>query len=155
MTYPYRKRNRLPAPTYRTRGNTYSITVATRRRVPVFTDIPFSRACLRILEEMSLAAQVRVFAYCLMPDHVHLLLGSPGESSLTYFVGAWKSQCYRERRSLGLDRPFWQRSFYDHILRSDDDLLETARYILDNPVRAGIVDSVGDYPFSGSFEFDL
>ena len=155
MKYSDRKKIRLPDATYQVRGNIYSITVATRLRTPVFTDLPFSRTCLRILEETSIAAEVRVFAYCLMPDHVHLLLGSPRASSAVNFIGAWKSRFYRERRRMGLGKPFWQRSFYDHILRSDEDLLKTARYILENPIRAGLVDRVDEYPLSGSFEFDL
>ncbi len=108
-----------------------------------------------ILKRMSIASDVRVFAYCLMPDHLHLLLGAPSGGSITRFVGAWKSQCYRERRGMGLARRFWQRSFYDHILRSEEDLRRTAQYILENPVRAGLVDNASEYPLSGSFELNL
>ncbi len=52
-------------------------------------------------------------------------------------------------------RPFWQRSFYDHALRTDEDLVHTARYVLANPVRAGLVHDFRDYPLCGSLEFDL
>ena len=155
MVLSNRKRIRLPETAYQNLGSVYSITIATRSRAPIFTDLPFCKSCLRILGEMSVAAEVRVFAYCMMPDHIHLLMGAPGRVSIARFVGAWKSQCYRERRRMGLDRPFWQRSFYDHILRSDEDLRRTAQCILENPIRAGLVKNAGEYPLSGSFELDL
>jgi REP element-mobilizing transposase RayT len=48
----------------------------------------------------------------------------------------------------------WQPSFYDHVLRKDEDLLETAKYIFNNPVRKKIVEHYQDYQLSGSFELD-
>ena len=48
----------------------------------------------------------------------------------------------------------WQPSFYDHVLRKDEDLLETVKYIYNNPVRKEIVAHYRDYPLSGSFELD-
>ena len=48
----------------------------------------------------------------------------------------------------------WQPSFYDHVLRKDEDLLETVKYIFNNPVRKKIVLHYKDYPLSGSFELD-
>jgi REP element-mobilizing transposase RayT len=104
---------------------------------------------------MSISSEVKVFAYCMMPDHIHLLLGASREMSINQFVGAWKSQCYRERRRMGLGGRFWQRSFYDHVLRSDEDLRRVAQYIVENPVRSGLAANIGDYPLSGSFEWDL
>jgi len=47
----------------------------------------------------------------------------------------------------------WQPSFYDHVLRNDEDLPAVARYILNNPVRKGLVDHYTEYVFSGSLVF--
>jgi len=49
----------------------------------------------------------------------------------------------------------WQRSFYDHFLRRDEDCMVTAKYIIGNPVRKGIVECWEDYPFSGSLVYKL
>jgi hypothetical protein len=49
----------------------------------------------------------------------------------------------------------WQPSYYDHVLRKDEDTLNVARYILDNPVRKGLVKHFLEYGFSGSFEMDI
>ncbi len=49
----------------------------------------------------------------------------------------------------------WQRSFFDHALRREEDLRKAAEYVLNNPVRDGLVEDRRDYPLCGSFEFDL
>jgi putative transposase len=90
-----------------------------------------------------------------MPDHVHLLVGVPRGSSLPAVVGAWKSRCYRAWRESGSPITFWQRSYFDHALREEESLNTVANYILNNPVRAGIVERFEDYKLCGSLEFDL
>jgi putative transposase len=89
-----------------------------------------------------------------MPDHVHFLLEgiSPG-SNLMRFVRHWKQQTgYLFRNDL--PKGFWQRRFYDHILRSGESPESVAWYIWMNPVRKEIVAEPHQYPFSGSFTFD-
>ncbi len=97
----------------------------------------------------------RCLAYCLMPDHVHLLVCVGGKNSLTELVGAWKSLCALAARQRGKPAGLWQRSFFDHALRSEESLQAVADYILANPVRAGLVTRQADYPLSGSFEYVL
>jgi len=45
----------------------------------------------------------------------------------------------------------WQKSYYDHVLRREEDIAVVARYIIGNPVRARLVKGAGEYPFFGSF----
>jgi putative transposase len=90
-----------------------------------------------------------------MPDHVHLLLGVPFRLSLSHLVGAWKSRCYRLWRARGNEHSFWQRSYYDHALRKEEDLRRVAEYILNNPVRAGLVGRFKEYEACGSLEFSV
>jgi putative transposase len=52
-------------------------------------------------------------------------------------------------------RPLWQPSYHDHVLRDEEVLLKVVRYVLDNPVRAGLVTSPRDYPFLGSDVYPL
>jgi putative transposase len=132
-----------------------SVTIGTAPRSPVFSDVSFGLECVRLLRVVCSEKDTRAYAYCLMPDHVHLLLGVGASSNLNSVVGAWKSHCYAARRKRGLERRFWQRSFYDHALREEEDLEVAGRYILENPVRAGLVREIREYPLSGSFEFDL
>ena len=55
----------------------------------------------------------------------------------------------------GIQGTFWQTSFWDHFFRGDERLDHVVEYVLNNPVRAGLVERWCDYPFSGSSVFEL
>jgi REP element-mobilizing transposase RayT len=94
---------------------------------------------------------MEVLAFCFMPDHVHLLLLAQKEADLTSFMRTFKQRTgHRCRRVLGSSGPFWKKSYYDHILRSEERLDSVAAYIWANPVRAGLVENADDYQFSGT-----
>ena len=81
-----------------------------------------------------------------MPDHFHWLL-APKDGSLEDIVRRVKSRsAVAIKRRLGRDGRIWQRGFHDHALREDEDIQHVARYIVANPLRAGIVKRLGDYP---------
>ena len=86
-----------------------------------------------------------------MPDHVHLLVeGRESDSDIERFVRIGKQRsAYRYFRRTSGGR-LWQEGFHDRVLRKDDDLRVTARYVIENPVRAGLVTSPADYKYSGS-----
>jgi putative transposase len=94
-------------------------------------------------------------AYCFMPDHLHVLAeGRSTDSDLARFIarfkqnaGFWHSQAGRGR--------LWQDGYYDRILRDDEQTIVVARYILDNPVRAGLVARFDEYPHSGSTKYTM
>ena len=96
-----------------------------------------------------------VIAYCFMPDHLHLLVEGLSEGAdFRNFMRLFKqgsSYQWKQRYR----RELWQRSYFDHVLRDDEDTIAVARYILGNPVRAGLVSSPEDYPFLGSMTMDL
>ena len=89
-------------------------------------------------------------AYCYMPDHAHLLVtGSQQNSDCRSFIKRSKQLSgFHYKKAFG--RPLWQRYAYERVLRGEEPLLGVARYILENPVRARIVQSVRDHPFTGS-----
>jgi REP element-mobilizing transposase RayT len=86
-------------------------------------------------------------AWCIMPDHIHLLLQ---DKDIIEFVRLLKGRLTPEARRLESGRGLWQRSFHDHALRWEESLSDVARYIWQNPVRAGIIDCACGYPWSGS-----
>ena len=94
----------------------------------------------------------RVWAYCFMPDHLHILLQGKGpDALLPVFVRDFKqrsSYVFRQRYGKAL----WQRSYYDHVLRKDEDIRSVARYIFENPVRKGMIEDFRQFPFSGPSE---
>ena len=93
--------------------------------------------------------------YCFMPDHQHLIVtGSRGDSDILKVImsykqktGFWMSKNKTEIR--------WQKDFYDHIIRTNEDVATQVRYILDNPVRKGLTSSWEEYPFKGSIGCEL
>jgi putative transposase len=80
-----------------------------------------------------------------MPNHLHWLLHIKG--SLSEQVQRFKSYSTRLAWQEGLEGTLWQRSFYDHLVRSPSALHSIAEYILDNPVRAGLVERSERWPF--------
>ena len=90
-----------------------------------------------------------------MPDHAHLLVeGVSDRSDLRRFVKLAKQRSGGvHARSLG--GPLWQEGYYDRILRDGDDILTIARYMLNNPIRAGLVRRPADYPHMGSDRWSL
>ena len=90
-----------------------------------------------------------------MPDHVHLLVsGLTEDSDCRAFIRAMKQYTgYYFRKATG--RALWQRYGYEHVLRSDLERATTIRYILDNPLRAGLAKRLEDYPFLGSERYTV
>jgi REP element-mobilizing transposase RayT len=133
----------------------FSVTICTTLRPPIFRDLALGAECVQQLFSLQAEHDVTVYAYCLMPDHVHLLLRISAGTSLEDIIGSWKSLCFRTWRARGGRRSFWQRGYYERALRRGDDLRNAALYILDNPVRAGMVTDHRLYPLCGSMEWQL
>ena len=147
-----RRRIRLPLTAYESRFAA-SFTLVTRQRTPVFAAGAWAAVCIDILREVAIANDVRVYAHCFMPDHVHLLAQSCGDVSLIDFIGDFKQRtAYRYRRATS--GRLWQKSYRDRFLRNEDDLLAAARYVFANPVRRGLVTRTEDYLYSGSFVWE-
>jgi len=91
-----------------------------------------------------------IVAYCFMPDHLHLLVEACSESSdcLRFIKRAKQFSGFHYFREFG--QRLWQRYGFERTLREEDATLPVARYILENPVRAKLVQNPEEYPFSGS-----
>ena len=85
-----------------------------------------------------------------MPDHLHLLLvGLTGRSDLRRFIQQAKQRTSYAAIQLGLGR-LWRSGYHDRIVRQDEDLFAYVEYILQNPVRAGLVQHPSDYPYAST-----
>jgi putative transposase len=153
--YPQRKKIRLGRGAYFSPAAICSVTVSTLNRAPAFRELPFTGACRAALRSRAEKTGVALHAYCFMPDHLHLLISPSGETSIVDFIRDFKSMSTRIGWQLGQQGKLWQPRFYDHFLRQDEDLERAVSYVLNNPVRAGIVDDWRAYPFSGSLVYDL
>jgi len=133
----------------------YFLTFCVEKRQPLFKSqklVDFIRhALFKTAEEWKLD----IICFCFMPDHLHLLISGLDESSdLRGFIKNFKQKTgYAFKQNTG--RKLWQRSFYDHILRGEEETYDISKYILENPVRKGIVEDYRDYPFSWCKYFEL
>jgi putative transposase len=132
----------------------YFITCATYQKRPYFKTKEIVDVVLPVLRQSGEKNDFGIYAYCFMPDHLHILLVGEGKSSLHRFMKTFKqeSSFAFTRAHAGL---LWQRSYYDHVLRKEEELEDVALYILNNPVRKRLVDDYKSYAFAGSFMFDI
>ena len=128
----------------------YFLTFCVRSRARVFVS---ESIVIRTLLQIRQAARdegYALLAYCFMPDHLHLLVeGTTETSDLRTFV-----QVAKRRSGTVYAREWgsrlWQEGYYDRVLRSEESAKRVARYIVNNPVRAGIVTDPRQYPHLGS-----
>jgi putative transposase len=128
----------------------YFLTFCTDQRHPLFIDDAAVDVVLRQILRAAEDEQFAVIAYCFMPDHVHLLVEARSESCdglrfikrAKQFSGFYYTKEFRHR--------LWQRYGFERVLRDEDDALSVARYLVENPVRAGLVASPADYKYTGS-----
>jgi putative transposase len=115
----------------------YHITSATRDRVRYFEDFQLARSLIKEFHRQD----IETLAFVVMPDHFHWLVqlnDTPKE--LASYVRSIKC-AVTKRYSVE-----WQKGFYDRAIRKEDDLAAIARYIILNPVRANLVNTVREYP---------
>jgi len=152
--YPTEKNHRLPREYYLGEITT-AFTLCVQNKQPLFLDPAvvhdFIKVLITTLEHSNCIAP----AYCFMPDHLHIILtGKAVDSDLWKTVVSYKQQTgywlSRNMPAIG-----WQKDFYDHIIRSEATIATQVRYILDNPVRKGLVSSWQDYPYKGSIGCSL
>ena len=120
-------------------GQVYHITTVTRNRSPIFNNLLAGRVVVKELKALEDDGRAETLCFVVMPDHLHWLL-SLKAGTLGDAVRRLKG---RTSHTLG-GQP-WQPNYHDHALRREEDLPATARYIVSNPVRAGLVARVGEY----------
>ena len=133
----------------------YFLTICTNQREALFLDHALADLVVAQFRRTSGEMAFAVLAYCVMPDHLHLLVhGRHQTSDFRRFVKRLK-QSTGQRYSHRAKRPLWQEGYYDRVLRPEEAEAMVARYVIENPVRAGLVDRVFDYPHVGSDVWSL
>jgi REP-associated tyrosine transposase len=151
LTLSFERKNiRLPAESY-CGQRLFFVTLCFHNRRRFGANPLVARWIIQRLRKHAAACEFLVHAYCVMPDHVHVLVaGSADSSNLAKFVEAFKQDTAVEfERRTG--HRLWQGKYYDRILRAAESAERVAWYIWMNPVRNGICRAPADYPFLGSF----
>jgi REP element-mobilizing transposase RayT len=124
------------------------MTIGTFNERPTFSNLFVADTVQRAIQDVH-SDGCELIIYAIMPDHVHLLVRAHEGYNIISVIklfkqktGYWHAQKYK--------RPLWQKSFYDHIVRDDEGVENVISYILNNPVRAGLVGDWKDYSFIGS-----
>ena len=125
----------------------YHISTATINREPLFTEFQLGRLVVRALKEQDDCGHTETLAFVVMPDHLHWLVQLVGSNDLAAILCVVKSMSSRlVNRAMNRNGAIWQRSFHDHALRREESIEDVARYIVANPLRAGLAKRFGDYP---------
>jgi len=130
----------------------YFITLTCHNQASHFANADFVTELRSRLKTTADQRDFRVWAYCFMPDHLHLLVeGKTEDADMSKFVSTFKQKtAYWFKRRCGAR--LWQPNYYERVLRKDETTSAVARYIFENPVRKGIAKNCAHYPHSGSFE---
>ena len=138
--------HRLPVGRVSLIGQAYHVTFSTNPRAPVLIDFWSARAVIQTIRNADELKLSETHALTVMPDHVRWLF-TLQSGDLSPLVGRVKTLSARaihhERGGCGV---LWLRDFYNHAVRTDEALVEIARYIVANPLRVKLVDNVADYP---------
>ena len=127
----------------------YLITTVTHKRQPFFTDFHCARSVIKTIRNTEQICRIESLSFVLMPDHLHWLFSLRDKSCLSQVVGKVKRiSAYRVNQiNNRTGSRVWQPGFHDYALRKDKELKDVARYIVANPLRAGLVNNIGEYPF--------
>jgi putative transposase len=122
------------------------ITFSCYHPLPSLSDPEPKRTIQAILEQTRQRHEARIYAYVLMPEHVHLLINEPPYILLAQFLKSFKQVA--SRRLKGPRERFWQDRYFDRNIRGEDARSEVIQYIHRNPVKRGLAARPEDYPWS-------
>ena len=123
-------------------GQIYLVTICCHHRYPFFNHYPLARWACRGLHDAGSRSGNMNLCYVTMPDHVHWLFQLGNQATLSATVSHFKGHT---SRLCGVR--LWQKGFHDHALRDEKDLKNIARYVVANPLRANLVESLRQYPY--------
>ena len=127
-------------------GRLYMLTTVTHQRQPLFQNLRHARLVIHNLRHAEQQRYCDSLAWVVMPDHVHWLIELK-DTTLGTLMQRFKCQSSNALRKAGVKvSRIWQAGYHDRALRRDEDILKVARYIVANPIRAGLVARPGDYP---------
>jgi putative transposase len=126
----------------------YSLTIGAYRDSRPFVDADLVATLLTQIRHVARQERFDLLAYCFMPDQLHLVVESQSETAdLLSFVNGWKPKTgfyYASRTGM----PLWQPAALDCLLLPEESADEQIEQVLAHPVRAGLAQVIGEYPFA-------
>ena len=131
-------------------GYPHHVTQRGCRRQQTFFTADDYRYYLELLRCRKADAGISIWAYCLMPNHVHLVVVPETEQSLSRYLGpAHREYALEVNRRMGWQGHLWQERFHSFVM-DERHLFAAVRYVEMNPVRASLCASAGDWPWSSA-----
>lgn len=129
-------------------GRIYFVTtLLANRDERLFTEFFCARQIVFEMRGLQNEGVVDSLAWVIMPDHLHWVFQLKPQAELPAVMKALKARsAHRINKFLNRQGAVWQRAYYDHALRKDEDVKAIARYIVANPLRAKLVERIEDYP---------
>ena len=143
----YQQGKRLRRGRFSETGRPYLITTVTHCRAPIFCSFDITRLLIREMRTTCEQLAIEMLAWVVMHDHLHwmFVLNRSAVSEVVRYVKGTSAHSINIYR--GYTGQVWQKGFHDHAIRKEEDIRAVARYIIANPLRAGLVENIGDYPF--------
>ena len=149
------------------KGGTYFFTLVTNKRQNLFASLKYRDLFLESINHVKNYHPLNLVAYCILPDHIHLLIRLPeDDDNFSLRISEIKkrfSKLYSKNfgvspaKNAGIVRPgrsgLWQQRFWEHTLRDEEDLHRHIDYIHYNPVKHGLVHKVKNWPSSSFFDY--
>jgi REP element-mobilizing transposase RayT len=127
-------------------GQIYLLTSITHERRPLFSQWQNGRLAVREFKLAQQDGMCESLAFVIMPDHFHWLVTLENATLPELMRQVRSRSAIQINKALNEKGQIWQRGYHDHALRKEEDMQETARYVVANPLRAGLVKHLADYP---------
>ncbi len=128
-------------------GRIYFVTTVTYKREKLFSDFTLARTIINTMKRLHNDDYVDSHSWVVMPDHLHWLLQLNDKHDLPSVMKSFKAISARSvNQYLNRQGQVWQKAYFDRSLRQEDDVKQVSRYIVANPLRAGLIENIGDYP---------
>jgi putative transposase len=134
----------------------YFITSNVQDRRPYFANAENVLLLRQTMREVKEFHPFQMRAYAFMPDHIHLLIYLFAATNISKLMQSVKrnfTRSYKDKWGIDGAVKFWQRSFYDHVIRDERDYLNHVHYIHYNPVKHGYVSRPEEYPHTSYHEY--
>jgi REP element-mobilizing transposase RayT len=123
----------------------YFVTTVTYGRQPIFLDLYCARDLVHCIKSIHESGKACSLSWVIMPDHFHWLL-QLNDSTLSAVMNELKGISSRRiNQRMSISGRIWQKSYFDRAIRDDENIRQIARYIVANPLRAGLAENIGDY----------
>jgi putative transposase len=127
----------------------FFITTGINNRIPLFKKPEAAKLVIDSFQFFRQRGEIELYGFVVMPDHLHIVLKVKEPLTISQFTKRLKNYI---ANSLG-EGPIWEKGYWSEVIAGEFFLRQKLVYIHANPVRAGLVESVEEYPWSSAREY--